>query len=73
MLVINIIMSFRTPTPVGVGGVFLCRALSIRNKCVLSCVKKIFSFTNSRKENLSDAKTGKLFLTSSLELRKLSK
>jgi hypothetical protein len=26
MLPINIILSFRTPTPVEVGGVFLCRA-----------------------------------------------
>ncbi len=26
MLTINIIMSVRTPAPVGVGGVFLCRA-----------------------------------------------
>ena len=40
MLPINIILSYRTPTPVGVGGVFLCRVFSIRNKCVLFALKK---------------------------------
>jgi hypothetical protein len=42
LLVTNIIMLFRTPAPLGVGGVFLCRAQPIRNKWMFFALKKIF-------------------------------